>query len=328
MARPLRLEFPGALYHVMSRGNEKAPIFRDNGDRRTFLALLARVVSEESWILHSFCLLGNHYHLLVETPLGKLSHGMHALNARYSQRFNRRHQRAGHLFEGRFKALLVEKQSHLLELHRYIVLNPVRAGLATLPEEWIWSSYRATCGLTNAPPWLEVQWTLAQFARDRETAVNSYVQFVLSAVDTASLPRVNRQIYVGGATFVADMARRLGPRILDGEIPWVQQRPCPPTLDDVRSVVSTEWNIPVKALSQPRKSEPKVAAIYLATKLTGLPKREIGLAFGVKRGRVSNVISEVEHGRHLSLRDRLRSLEDILKTGTSHHAETTAPKEV
>ncbi|MDQ5872392.1 MAG: transposase, partial [Acidobacteriota bacterium] len=273
MARPLRLEFPGALYHVMSRGNEKAPIFRDDVDRRSFLATLGTVIRAEGWLLHSFCLLGNHYHLLVETPLGKLSHGMHALNARYSQKFNRRHQRSGHLFEGRFKAVLVEKQSHLLELHRYIVLNPVRSGLTALPEEWIWSSYRATCGRANAPPWLEVQWTLAQFARDRETALNSYVQFVMSAVETAALPSVRRQIYVGSATFVADMARRLGPRILDGEIPLVQQRPCPPTLDDVRSTVSTEWNISVQALSRSRTSEPKVAAIYLATKLTGLPRR-------------------------------------------------------
>lgn len=325
MARPLRLEFPGALYHVMSRGNEKTPIFRDDVDRRTFLAILGAVIRSERWLLHSFCLLGNHYHLLLETPLGKLSHGMHALNGRYSQRFNRRHQRSGHLFEGRFKALLVEKQSHLLELHRYIVLNPVRAGLAVRPEEWIWSSYRATCGRANAPPWLEVHWTLTQFARDRETAVNAYVRFVMSAVEKAGPPPVSRQLYIGGATFVSAMARRIGPRILDDEIPLVQQRPSPPTLDDVCSTVSTEWGIPVEALSRPRTSEPKVAAIYLATKLTGLAKREIGAAFGVKRGRVSNVIFDVERGRYVFLRNRLRSLEDILKTETIRRSETTLP---
>lgn len=327
MARPLRLEFPGALYHVMSRGNEKSIIYRDDEDRRTFLAILAAVIRKERWLLHSFCLLGNHYHLLLETPLGKLSHGMHALNAFYSQRFNRRHQRSGHLFEGRFKALLVEKQSHLLELHRYVVLNPVRAGLAARPEDWTWSSYRATCGRARVPPWLEVKWTLAQFGRTHEAAVESYVRFVLSAVETA-LPVVKRQIYVGSPEFVADMGRRLGHRTLDSEIPLVQQRPSPPTLDEIRSLVSSEWNVPVKALSRPRTSEPKVAAIYLATQLTDVAKREIGEAFGVKRGRVSNVISEVERGRYRSLRGRLTSLGEVLKTSAAPLSETSARREV
>jgi putative transposase len=313
MARPLRLEFPGALYHVMSRGNEKANIFRDDRDRRTFLGILAGVVQKERWLLHSFCLLGNHYHLLLETPLGKLSRGMHSLNALYSQRFNRRHERSGHLFEGRFKALLVEKESHLLELHRYIVLNPVRAGLVARPEEWVWSSYRATCGHVNPPPWLEVQWTLAQFAPAREAAVDSYVRFVLSALETITPPTVVRQLYLGGSTFVADMARRLVDRNLDTEIPLVQQSPCPPTLDEFGSAVAADWNVPVSVLFRARTSEPKVAAIYLATQLTGLTKREIGAAFGVKRGRVSNVISEVKRGRHTSLRERLQSLAAVLK---------------
>ena len=331
MARPLRLEFPGALYHVMSRGNEKSPIFRDDVDRRTFLAVLAKVIRAERWLLHSFCLLGNHYHLLLETPLGKLSHGMHALNGQYSQRFNHRHERSGHLFEGRFKAFLVEKQSHLLELHRYIVLNPVRAGLAARPEDWTWSSYRATCGRVRTPPWLEVKWTLGQFgqfARDREAAVDSYVRFVLSAVDETDFPRINRQLYLGSPAFIADMGRRLAPRVLDGEIPLVQQTPCPPTLNDICILVAAEWSMPVEAISRRRVSEPKVAAIYLAARLTGLKKRDIGAAFGVKRGRVSNVISEVERGRHVFLRDRIRSLERILKTPTAGPSQTTLSPEV
>lgn len=328
MARPLRLEFPGALYHVTSRGNEKSTIFRDDRDRRTFLGILAEVIQRERWLLHSFCLLGNHYHLLLETPLGKLSRGMHSLNALYSQRFNRRHERSGHLFEGRFKALLVEKQSHLLALHRYIVLNPVRAGLAARPEEWIWSSYRATCGHVNPPPWLEVQWTLAQFAPTREAAVDSYVRFVLSTVETIDPPPVVRQLYMGGSTFVADMARRLAGRNFDSEIPIVQQSPRPPTLDEIRSAVAAEWNVPMSVLFRARTSEPKVAAIYLATRLTGLAKREIGAAFGVKRGRVSNVIFEVNRGRHLPMRERLRSLESILKTATVPPSQTADAERV
>jgi REP element-mobilizing transposase RayT len=325
MARPLRLEFPGAVYHVISRGNEKSPIFREDRDRRTFLAILASVIRKESWRLHSFCLLDNHYHLLIETPLGKLSRGMHALNSRYSQAFNRRHDRCGHLFEGRFKGILVEKERHLLELHRYIVLNPVRAGLSDSPEDWTWSSYRATCGLVAVPPWLEIRWTLAQFGGDRETAVSSYVRFVLSGMAKSSPPTVSRQIFVGGETFVSAMARRLAPRVLDDDIPRLQRQPCPPTLEDVCAAVAWNWRIPVEALGQRRAGEPRLAAIYLATKLTGLTARKVGAAFGIRRGRVSNVISEVEKGGCERLRRRLQLLEDFLKTEQGHHSEILLP---
>jgi REP element-mobilizing transposase RayT len=328
MARPLRLEFPGALYHVMSRGNEKSLIFREDRDRHTFLAILASVIRSERWLLHSFCLLGNHYHLLLETPLGRLSHGMHGLNGRYSQDFNRRYERSGHLFEGRFKALIVEKQTHLLELHRYIVLNPVRAGLTERPEDWIWSSYRATCGRAAVPPWLETRWTLTQFAGDAETAMSSYARFVASGLSRITEPVVHRQIFIGRKRFVATMARRLHGKTLDGEIPLVQRRPCPPTIEDICAAVSREWNVPVEALARRRAGEPRVAAIYLATMLTGMTAREVGAAFGVKRGRVSNVISSVEKERRKSLRGRLQALEEFLKSEIERRSEILLPPQL
>src|SRR6478609_2595971 len=126
MVRPLRLEYPGAVYHVMTRGHERSAIFRSAEDRAKFLELLASITLDEKWDVHGYCLLGNHYHLLIETPEGDLSRGMRSLNGRYAQWFNWRHDRRGHVFEGRFRAVLVQKESHLLELHRYIVLNPVR----------------------------------------------------------------------------------------------------------------------------------------------------------------------------------------------------------
>src|SRR4030042_5793823 len=129
MARPLRIEFPGAVYHVTSRGNARQTIFIDDEDRGGFLDLLSIVVERFNWICHAYCLMGNHYHLLIETPDGNLSKGMRELNGIYTQHFNRRHGRVGHVFQGRFKAILVEKDSYLLELCRYIVLNPVRAGI-------------------------------------------------------------------------------------------------------------------------------------------------------------------------------------------------------
>ena len=131
MARPLRIEFPSALYHVTSRGDRREPIFEDDEDRRKFLRVLAETVDRFNWICHAYCLMTNHYHLVVETPEANLSKGMRQLNGVYTQASNRRHRRTGHLFQGRFKAILVDKDSYLLELTRYVVLNPVRAKMAT-----------------------------------------------------------------------------------------------------------------------------------------------------------------------------------------------------
>src|SRR4030042_6670680 len=140
MARPLRIEFPGAVYHVTSRGNERKAIFRDDQDRKMFLDALVEVARRYNWLCHAYCLMGNH--LLIDTPDGNLSIGMRQLNGICTQRFNKRHGRVGHLFQGRFKAVLVQKDSHLLEACRYVVLNPVRAKGGERPEEWVWSSYR------------------------------------------------------------------------------------------------------------------------------------------------------------------------------------------
>ncbi len=146
MARPLRLEFPEALYHLTARGNARQEIFLDDQDRRAFLGLLGREVEQQRWRCHAYCLMDNHYHLLVETPEGRLAGGMRRLNGVYTQGFNRRHERVGHLFQGRYRSIVVDQESYLLELSRYVVLNPVRAGMVKRVEEWAWSSYRATAG--------------------------------------------------------------------------------------------------------------------------------------------------------------------------------------
>ena len=178
MARPVRLEYPGALWHVTVRGNERRHVFRAESDRLFFLDLLGRTVGLFRWRLHAYVLMGNHYHLLVETPEPTLSRGMRELNGVYTQAFNRRHRRSGHLFQGRFKSILVEKQPHLLELARYVVLNPVRARLVRSAGAWRWSSYRATAGLAPAPRWLEVEGTLDLFGGNRSLARASYRKFV------------------------------------------------------------------------------------------------------------------------------------------------------
>ncbi|MBW2056862.1 MAG: transposase, partial [Deltaproteobacteria bacterium] len=144
MARPLRIEYPGAVYHITSRGNARLPVFDDDFDRRAFLTILEDVVKRYNWLCHAYCLMENHYHLVLQTVDANLSLGMRYLNGVYTQRFNRRHHRAGHVFQGRFKSILVEQESYLLELCRYVVLNPVRAGMVKHPAAYGWSSYRAT----------------------------------------------------------------------------------------------------------------------------------------------------------------------------------------
>ena len=165
MARPLRYDPPGSIHHITSRGVERRDIVVDDRDRRTFVELLARVVLERQWILHSWVLMTNHLHLVVETPISNLSEGMRDLLGDFASWFNRVHRRVGHLFQHRFDSKAVERETHLLELIRYLPLNPVRCGLVRDPAEWEWGSYRATAGLALEPSWLETGWTLDQFDR-------------------------------------------------------------------------------------------------------------------------------------------------------------------
>lgn len=310
MSRPLRLEFPGALYHVTSRGHERGPIFRDAADRRYFLNLLALVVPDQAWLLHSYCLMGNHYHLLVETPRPTLSRGMHSLNARYSQCFNRRHERAGHVFEGRFKAIVVQKQAHLLELHRYIVLNPVRAGLVRRPEDWPWSNYRATSGAIAPPPWLEVGGTLSLFSTFGSGANGAYIRFVADGAGRPGSPldRIHRQIYLGDRRFLEEMSGKIEQRRPDHEIPAAHRIPAIVEIEEIRRLVSKEWGLPAEELAGREAGDAKLAAIYLCRRLCGKSAREVGDAFGIKRGRVGNIMVEIQKKRRTYLRSRVEKL--------------------
>ncbi len=186
MARPLRIEFPGALYHITSRGNARQQTFGDDEDREAFLATLAWVVERFGWRCHAYCLMDNHFHLLIETPQPNLSRGMRQLNGVYTQSFNRRHRKVGHLFQGRFKAIVVDKDNYLLELARYIVLNPVRAKMVKTPDRYPWSSYRPMLGLAPVPPALATDWVLDQFARTRSVARKRYAAFVHAGIGDAS----------------------------------------------------------------------------------------------------------------------------------------------
>lgn len=234
MSRPIRIEFPDALYHVTARGDRREDIFEDEQDRLMFLSTLGRVVEQFNWICHAYCLMDNHYHLMIQTPDGNLSKGMRQLNGVYTQASNRRYRRVGHLFQGRFKAILVDSDAYLLELTRYVVLNPVRAGMVKDPEDWLWSSYRASVGLETAAPWLAVDGLLAQFAKQRGLAQQRYAQFVAEGGMTASPWRgIKAQVFLGDERFVQRMQAHSQAGKDDVQIPFAQRRPLPPPLEKI-----------------------------------------------------------------------------------------------
>ncbi len=237
MARPLRIEFSGALYHVTARGDRRETIFEDDKDCLMFLRTLAEVVERFNWLCHAYCLMTNHYHLLVETPEGNLSKGMRHLNGVYTQASNRRHNRIGHLFQGRFKGILIDKDSYLLELSRYVVLNPVRARMVKQPEKWKWSSYQAMIGEVSTPSWLAIDGLLAPFGNCRASARQHYKDFVRQGINAGSIwNELRQQIYLGDERFVKRMlrkARKIGIQGDEQSIPQAQRQVPAVSLDQI-----------------------------------------------------------------------------------------------
>jgi len=226
MSRPIRVEYAGALYHVTSRGNRREDIFLDEGDRLVWLSIFAEVCDRFNWRCHAWCLMDNHYHILIETIEGNLSKGMRHLNGVYTQKSNRKHGRVGHVYQGRYKAILVQKDGYLLELSRYVVLNPVRAGMVGDVLEWEWSSYPMMIGVKSCPVWLEPDYLLSQFGASREVAVEGYINFVREGVGLAPIwGALKRQVFLGDDAFVSAVQVHLDKqRGGFDEIPKLQRR--------------------------------------------------------------------------------------------------------
>ncbi|MDO9124413.1 MAG: transposase [Deltaproteobacteria bacterium] len=283
MARPLRIEFPGAIYHVTSRGNAKQAIFIDDEDRGRFFDALSIVLDRFQWLCHAYCLMKNHYHLLIETPNSNLSRGMRELNGVYTQGFNQRHRRTGHLFQGRYKAIIVEKDSHLLSLCRYVVLNPVRIGLIKRPEQWKWSSYGATIGLVKKPSFLTDDWILSQFDARKGIAAEKYRRFVMEGVEKESPWETLRgQIFFGTDEFIQQLSGLLDEKGNIEEVPRLQRYVARPLLSELFKGKKVKG----------RKAEDK--AIYAAYVRYGYTMKEIAEHLGVHYATVSRAIKRLD----------------------------------
>ena len=233
MARPLRIEFPGAIYHVTSRGDRREPIFEDDEDRLNFLAVIEQAMQRFDAVALAYCLMDNHYHFVIHTRQANLSRLMRQVNGVYTQTYNRCHGKTGHLFQGRFKAILVDQDAYLLEVCRYVDLNPVRARMVRLPGKWPWSSYLAHTAHQEGPDWLDTPavhaYLLGRAVRspaDRSRAAMRYATLVAEGRDTTLWDdALVGQIYLGDAAFVARMQALAEPvRASSREVPRAQLR--------------------------------------------------------------------------------------------------------
>lgn len=281
MVRPLRIEYPGAVYHVTSRGNSRSSIFHTDQDRPEFLSIVNSVVKRFNWILHAYCLMDNHYHLLLETPDGNLSRGMRHLNGVYTQKYNWLHHKTGHVFQGRYKAILVDKESYMLELCRYVVLNPVRAKAVNKPGEWKWSSYLYTAGMKKSPEFLTTDWILGLFGKNKTKAQQLYRKFVKEGMEISSpWDDLQGQILLGKENFVGKFSEMLYDKLEIKEIPREQRFLNRPKLTTL---------FPKEQGKDKRNDK-----IYIAHIKYGYRLREIADYLGIHYTTVSKVVKNAE----------------------------------
>ncbi len=300
MGRPLRIEYPCALYHITSRGNEKRNIFFDDLDRIKFLGILEEYHNRYGILIHSYALMNNHYHLLMETPLGNLLKVMQGLNGAYTGYFNRRHNRFGHLFQGRYKGILVDKESYLLELSRYVHLNPVRANIVKNPTEYKWSSCSGFFGKNREVKWVEYAWILSLFGRNKEDARKEYWKFLheemLEEVESP-LNKLYGQIILGTTEFIEKTKNFLTAESISREIVERKRLKDYPKPEDVIKAVSSVFCVSEESLKRKcsRDNRARKVAIYLIKRYSGLGNQEIGDWFGgMHYSSVSKLSSRLE----------------------------------
>lgn len=309
MARQPRVEFEGAFHHVMSRGNDGIDIFRDDQDREKFMVLLVEEIERSRWQLHDYSLLSNHYHLAIGTPECTLSTGMHRFLGRYVQYFNRRHRRRGHLFQERFKNVLVHEDTYGIVLSRYIALNAVKAGICARPEEWKWSSYAARAGFADAPGWLTTAPLASQFSGDRASQQRAYREFVLAEASLADDPIESpiAGLFVGTSEWI-DRIQKIIDREERGEAhPREQVYPGRPDLDGVWTAVAQTFDTTREEIAASHGTLERSLVAYLAFEEGLIHLRTIASTLRLRSaGHVSNLVRRCRDD--LAQDDSLRDL--------------------
>ena len=282
MARPLRIEYPGAFYHVTARGNEQKDIFKSRRDREQFLSYLESAAVRYGAVIHAYCLMSNHYHLLLETPTGNLSQIMRHINGAYTTYFNIKRKRAGHLFQGRYKAILVEADSYATELSRYIHLNPVRVGMVVTPEEYEWSSYRDYIGERNAVEWVKNYFILGYFGKKAEDARKKYRLFVNDLLNRdyeSPLMATVASSILGDADFIQEITEsHLSDKEVDRNLP---------SLRELSKGVLIEKILAGTPAVISNDNLARQAKLYLCHRYSGATLKEIGVRFGMGESGVS-----------------------------------------
>ena len=289
MARPLRITYPGAFYHVTSRGNERKDVFKSKRDRERFLEYLESASQRYDAVVHAYCLMGNHYHLLMETPSGNLPQIMRHINGAYTTYFNVKRQRSGHLFQGRYKAILIDIDEYAKELSRYIHLNPVRARMVETPEEYEWSSYQYYIGKQKPPEWLHIDFILGYFGEKVSIAKKQYQQFV-NMLDNkeyeSPLMEVVSSTILGAPDFIAFIKDRyLAGKKPDKDLPALKELSEKPSVGDILDEVESVYDED-HALARNIK-------LYLCQRYTGEKLKDIGKHFGIGESGVSQACRRV-----------------------------------
>lgn len=284
MARPLRIEFEGALYHVTARGNERRKVYFTETDYKRFLEYVKQAAKKHGIVLHCYVLMSNHYHLIIETPETNLSKVMHHINSSYTAYINRKRNRAGHLFQGRYKAIAVDKDSYLLELSRYIHLNPVRAGIVERPQDYPWSSYKTYIS-RSSDEILTEDLILGMISGDKGKARKEYRTYVESAIGR-EIENPFRDVYggmiLGNKQFIKDILKRIKSDHLNKEdISHRKALNVRHGVEEIIDIVVRHFKTSKEELLGGKPSEMKKISMYLMKMHTGMTNRSIGEVFRV-----------------------------------------------
>ncbi len=314
MARQLRIEYNGAFYHVTSRGNQRESIFWDDRDRRQFLAILKRTNERYKYFLHAYVFMDNHYHLLIETPHANIKQ---IINTSYTVYVNRRHKRAGHVLQGRYKAFIVDKENYLLELSRYIHLNPVRANMVKGPEEYKWSSYRDYMDEEKRNTLTDRDDTPYHFSKVTSTAIEKYKEFVNDGIRESSPFEHVKGSILGSREFRDKIANYIKRRLDTIEIPEVKHIGTLHDVEDIVSLVAHYYGMNKGDIIKRRRStyRQRNIAIYISKVMSGKKNRDIGEMFGITIQGVTNTCRRIEKAMEKddTLKEEIKDIKETIE---------------